>query len=218
MLNAMMRSGPLIVAFANFKGGSGKTTSAAYLAHALHEQGKRVLVVDADPLGVLTQWEGLSADPWPFSVVQLPTTTVHKDLPGVIGRQRYDAVVIDTPGNVVQKEITLSAMQAATDVVVPIAPSRLEEMLLSDVVELANQSAAGRPDRAPPHVVLMINRAVANTNLLTVYMEHYPKFGLEVFPSIVTSRQMYVAAAGENINNASSTAYGDLASYLTDGK
>lgn len=206
---------PLVVAFANFKGGSGKTTSAAFLAHALHEQGRRVLAVDADPLGVLAKWEGISSEPWPFPVVEMPTEAIHQDLPGLL-RGRYDAVVIDTPGNVVQKGITRSAMQAATHVIIPIAPSRLEEMLLAGVADLVNDAAVGRGDDIP-HVVLMINRAVANTNLLAVYQEHYPKFGLEVFPGLVTQRQMFVAAAGENIRNASATPYGELATYVMEG-
>ena len=206
----------MIVAFANFKGGSGKTTSAAFLAHALHEQGRRVLAVDADPLRVLAEWEGLSPEPWPFPVEEMPTESLHKDVPGLLGR-RYDAVVIDTPGNVVQKGITRSAMRAATHIIIPIAPSRLEEMLLGDVVNLVNEAAAGRPDGAAPHVVLMLNRAVVNTNLLAVYQAHYPKYGLDVFPGVVTARQMFVASAGENIKDASRTPYGDLARYLING-
>ncbi len=209
-------AGPMIVAFTNFKGGSGKTTSAAFLAHALHEQGRHVLAVDADPLRVLAEWEGLSPEPWPFPVEEMPTESLHKDVPGLLG-SRYDAVVIDTPGNVVQKGITRSAMRAATHVVIPIAPSRLEEMLLSGVIDLVNEAAAGREDGAAPHVVLMLNRAVANTNLLTVYRDHYPKYGIDVFPGVVTARQVYVASAGENIKDASRSPYGDLARYLMNG-
>lgn len=38
-----------IITFANNKGGVGKTTSALAVAHTLHEQGLRVLLIDADP-------------------------------------------------------------------------------------------------------------------------------------------------------------------------
>jgi chromosome partitioning protein len=48
-----------IIAVSNQKGGVGKTTSALNLAAALHEAGKRVLVVDLDPQGSLTVASGI---------------------------------------------------------------------------------------------------------------------------------------------------------------
>ena len=41
----------MIITFAGLKGGLGKTTTAAYCAHALAEFGHRVVLLDADPQG-----------------------------------------------------------------------------------------------------------------------------------------------------------------------
>lgn len=58
-----------LIAIANHKGGSGKTTTAVNLAAALGEQKRRVLVIDLDPQGSATSWLGIkNADKGVFRV------------------------------------------------------------------------------------------------------------------------------------------------------
>ena len=47
---------PKVIAVLNTKGGSGKTTIATNLAHALQRDGTKVLLVDADPQGSTRDW------------------------------------------------------------------------------------------------------------------------------------------------------------------
>lgn len=50
----------MITAFAQFKGGSAKTTSCIHFAHYLALRGYRVLVIDMDPQGTLTRFLGIN--------------------------------------------------------------------------------------------------------------------------------------------------------------
>ncbi|HEX3752131.1 MAG TPA: ParA family protein, partial [Streptosporangiaceae bacterium] len=51
----------LSLALANLKPGTGKTTSAVWLAHVFALAGNRVLLVDADPSGSALEWSDLAA-------------------------------------------------------------------------------------------------------------------------------------------------------------
>lgn len=48
------------IALLNFKGGTGKTTTAVNLSHALALRGQSVLVVDCDPQGSVAAWLGIN--------------------------------------------------------------------------------------------------------------------------------------------------------------
>jgi len=51
-----------VIAVANHKGGTGKTTSTLAIGAALAERGQRVLIVDLDPQASLTTAAGTPAD------------------------------------------------------------------------------------------------------------------------------------------------------------
>ena len=51
-----------VITLASRKGGAGKTTLTAHLAAFAHAQGRRCLVIDADPQGSLALWHSLRTD------------------------------------------------------------------------------------------------------------------------------------------------------------
>ena len=82
----------LTIAVANLKGGSTKTTTAAFVLHALAEAGLSVLGVDADGENEsLLAWS--EAGEWTVPVIGMPVSDLHRKLPGIAG-DRYDLSLI----------------------------------------------------------------------------------------------------------------------------
>lgn len=51
-----------VIALLNEKGGAGKSTVAINLACALHRQGRKVVLIDADPQGTARDWREASPE------------------------------------------------------------------------------------------------------------------------------------------------------------
>lgn len=107
------------LALISTKGGTAKTTSAVFLASALHRQG-RTLAVDADPQGSLLSWS--SGGGLAFTVVSLPVKDIHRRLADLAAD--YEHVVIDTPPG--ELGIIRSAVLAVPLVVVPVSATGLD--------------------------------------------------------------------------------------------
>ena len=107
----------LSVALLNLKPGTGKTTSAVWLAHVFVQAGKQVLLVDADPSGSALEWSDLAAmNPqvppkaaFPFRIVALPSRGLHQRVPEIAHDD--DVVIIDAPQLEDHAAIARSAMQ-----------------------------------------------------------------------------------------------------------
>lgn len=147
------------VAVVNLKGGSGKTTSAVFLAHEWAAAGRRVLLVDADPQATALRWSEQAG--FELATLALPVKDLHTRLAGIVG-DRYELVVIDTPPLAERSGIVLSALRLADLVVVPVAPTMAEFERLGDVWEAIGEVEPVRV--APAEVAVLLNRTVANAS------------------------------------------------------
>ena len=118
------------LAVINLKGGTGKTTSAVYLAAALARRG-RTLLVDADPQGSALSWSD-QAEGLPFTVAALPVKTLHRQLPGLA--QGFAHVVVDTPPG--DLGVVRSAALAVELALIPIPPGLMDVDRLRPTLEL----------------------------------------------------------------------------------
>ncbi|MEU7817043.1 ParA family protein [Pseudonocardia sp. NPDC049154] len=203
----------MILSVCNTKGGSSKTTTAAYLAHALVEQDVKVLVIDADPQGSITRWAEM-AD-WTIPVRGMASTRLHVQDVGVeLEARGHDAVIIDTPGTDERRAIVESAVRASTHVLVPVAPTSIEIERMASVKELIDDVAHMGRHTAPPASLALLTRTIPNAVATTEYRELLTEEGWHVLRSTVARREVYAQAFGGPIERATATAYGDALEEL----
>lgn len=148
------------ISVASLKGGSGKTTTCINLAAAFADQGKSVLVVDADPQASANDWAAVRNEnlEMPFSLVQAARHTLHRDINDMLkGR---DIAIIDTPPRT--SAITVSALSASDVIVIPIQPSNYDIWAAEQTLEKIEEVKVHCPDIK---VLLLISRAIVGTTI-----------------------------------------------------
>jgi chromosome partitioning protein len=176
---------------ANLKGGTAKTTSAAYLLHVLHQlSGQLPLGVDADPSTSLLRWSVLTN--WQIPVIGLPVKNIHARLPGIDGAHRDK--VIDTPPLEEQGSIVYGALKAADVVVVPISPTSMELDRVTPVLHAVEEVSEVMV--TPPRVVILLNRVHPTANSTKNARLTFQDAGLEVLPTGIPRLERYANAFG----------------------
>jgi chromosome partitioning protein len=124
----------MIVARLN-QGGVGKTTLALHLAGAWAGQGKRGVVIDADPQGSALDWSAQPAKeavPRLFGIIGLARDTLHREAPELA--RDADHVVIDGPPRVAS--LLRSALLAADLILIPAQPSPFDGWVSVEMLRL----------------------------------------------------------------------------------
>ncbi len=153
-----------IITTAVIKGGTGKTTTAAALSQAAAASGAKVLAIDLDPQGNLTQTLGGNQDAaGSLALLHGMETTIQRTAQGVdliaahpdlvaerttqgsamrlqnaleALRRKYTFVFIDTPPQM--GELTFNGIQAANMLLVPLETDRSSILGLYKIADIAN--------------------------------------------------------------------------------
>ncbi|MEO7690735.1 MAG: ParA family partition ATPase [Sphingomonas sp.] len=142
----------MIVALLNQKGGVGKSTLALHLAGQWAREGRRVVLVDADPQGSALDWSqarAAAALPRLFGVLGLARDTLHREAPELA--RHADHVVIDGPPRVAS--LMRSALLAADLLLIPVQPSPFDGWASAEMLALLAEARIYRPELAARFVL-----------------------------------------------------------------
>jgi chromosome partitioning protein len=191
------------LALANLKPGTGKTTSAVWLAHVFAQAGNRVLLVDADPSGSALEWSDLAAmDPrlapqqaFPFRVVALPSRELHRRLPEIA--RDDDVVIIDTPQLEDHTAIARSALRYADEILIPCAPNPIE---INRTTPVRDEIAETEPVRdRPARSAILLNRCITRAHSVSDARQALQDLGYDVLSSTVPRLEVYAQSFGAPI-------------------
>lgn len=176
-----------IIAVLNQKGGSGKTTIATHLARAMQIDGASVLLVDSDPQGSARDWAAVREDN-PVTVVGIDRPTIERDLKAIAHK---DFVVID--GAPQAADLAVSAIKAASFVLIPVQPSPYDVWATADLVDLVKQRIELTDGKL--QAAFVVSRAIKGTRIGAEITEALAGYSLPVLQSRITQRVSYPGTA-----------------------
>ena len=179
-----------VISILNQKGGSGKTTIATNLAHALSLDGEKVLLVDSDPQGSLRDWNDMNKGVL-LPVVGLDRETLPRDLAAIA--DGYDYVLIDGAPQIAK--LSAAAVKASDMVLIPVQPSPYDIWACADLVDIVQARRA--VTEGQPAAAFVISRSIKNTRLSGEIGVALHEYGLPVLNSGTTQRVIYPSTASD---------------------
>lgn len=182
----------MIVGVLSQKGGVGKTTLSLNLASHWHAEGRRVLVVDADPQGSALAWSSARAAPPIFPVVGMAKPSLHRDLPAIAAD--YDMTVIDGAPRV--NDLGRAAILASDLVLIPVQPSPFDVWAADDTVQLIQEAQQFKDNLK---AAFAINRKIVNTAIGRDVASAFADAPFPVLGPTVSQRVLFAESVGQGL-------------------
>jgi chromosome partitioning protein len=159
----------------------------------LQLDGHDVLLVDSDPQGSARDWAAVREDQ-PVPVVGLDRPTIDRDLKS-IARKEY--VIID--GAPQAHDLAVSALKAASFVLIPVQPSPYDIWATADLVDLVKQRIELTDGQLK--AAFLISRVIRNTKLGQEVTEALADYALPILSARIMQRVLYptTAASGTTV-------------------
>lgn len=190
-----------VLSVVNLKGGSGKTTTAVFLAHAFQKLGENVALVDADPQASAADWAELvdeEGGAWPVQYLRMPEKTIHKRLSQILPND-ITLAIIDSPPFEEQRGIVTSVLRASDFAIIAMGPTMIELKRTLDIWNVIEDLDPMRDTPLRTHV--LFNRVIPNASSTSVIQGELESLGHEVLSARVPRREQYAQAYGESVTD-----------------
>lgn len=183
-----------VIAFINEKGGSGKSTCSINFACALHRQGRRVVLIDADPQGTVRDWKEASpegANLPPVIVMDRPELLVsgHKSIDA-------DIVVIDTPARA--EKLAANVIRISHVAIIPLQPSAADVWAAAATVKMiqAKRDIGGQIEAA------FLATRLSGTTKLSKEMKagDWNEYGIDMLTNTISNRVSYAQSISDGVS------------------
>jgi chromosome partitioning protein len=178
----------VLIAFANSKGGVGKSTLSVHLAVWLYDRGNCVALLDTDKQRSSSTWMA-EAEPQ----LAIRTASSHEEVASSVQElsETHDFIVADAPGGL--EELSRTVLILADVAVFPVLPSILDLRSVAEATKLlqfAQSINGGRPEGR-----LILNRLRKRDRISRELTEAAPALGLTVARTTIRDLQAYRNAA-----------------------
>ncbi|KQT96107.1 chromosome partitioning protein ParA [Methylobacterium sp. Leaf469] len=177
-----------VVAFANPKGGAGKTTSALLLTTELAVKGAAVTVIDADPERWISQWGKLPGKPENVTIISDVTEDTVIDAIEAAERDSQ-FVIVDLEGTA--SLMVSNAIGMADLVIIPIQGSSMDARGGAKTLRLLRNQEKMTRRKIAYSVVLTRTSAAVTSRALRDVANQLRDGGVELFSTPIVDRAAY---------------------------
>ena len=177
-----------IIAFANPKGGCGKSTSALLLATELAVKGASVTIIDADPERWISQWAKLPGKPENVTII---SDVTEESIVDAIDSAEREAtfVIVDLEGTA--SLLVANTIGMADLVVIPTQGSSMDAKGAAKTIRLIRNSEKLSRRRIAHAVLLTRTGAAVTSRALRNVQEQLQAGGIEMFETAVVERAAF---------------------------
>jgi chromosome partitioning protein len=194
---------------------TGKTTNSAWMCHALHERGRKVIGFDADDSRQFSRWQASGG--YPFVVQQAATPAFHLNTPQMIPAGFEDGIgVVDVGHLEDHKAVGTSVLRLADLAIINLPPSmndveRMEELPMKEFLQ---EVAPLRMDSKPPATWVLLCKAPTGVNEIKQVREYLEDDGYNVFTTVVPAVVQYMRTHEGSEVRAKGSVFEDLAAEM----